>query len=132
MKEQYEANKAAKIGDEIKCPTCEKKFTKILYNTVFCGRGFDTTCKDKFHSAARNQKPERYYPITANSCRRFLLFDGDVMTKQWWAAFLVGTLKQSIVSDKSISYRVENVEIGIGKPEFGASLDLVFILKVEL
>ena len=128
MKKQYEANKAAKVGKEVKCPTCGTAFVKNREIRAFC----KSTCKDKFHSAARNHKPERYYPINANSCRRFLLFDGEVMPLRWWEAFLIGTLKQSIVSDKSISYRVEGVSIGTGYAAWGAPLELCFILKVEL
>ena len=126
MKEQYEINKAAKIGDELKCPTCGTAFVKPRKRggamKVFC----TSSCKDKFHSTARNHKPERYYPITVNSCVRFLLFDGEVMTKNWWEAFLIGTLKHPIVSNPSISYRVENVRI-----DTDDNGELVFILKVE-
>ena len=37
-KTQYEANKLAKVGTEIICPVCRKKFIKKSYQQVFCVR----------------------------------------------------------------------------------------------
>ena len=39
-------NKNAKVGAQMECPVCHKKFKKIQYSQAFCcGR-----CKDKFHN----------------------------------------------------------------------------------
>lgn len=35
---QYEANKNAKVGTEIICPVCRKKFIKNSYQQAFCVR----------------------------------------------------------------------------------------------
>ena len=40
----YKNNKSAKVGTEIECPTCHKRFIKKSYQQAFCCKD----CKDKF------------------------------------------------------------------------------------
>jgi hypothetical protein len=138
MNEQYQKNKAAKVGDQLIC-TCGEPFVKTHWAKAF----HTPACKDKFWNAENRGKyksksrlrkrcPEQYYEINPYWCSRRLLFDGEVMNKRWWGAFLIGTAKKSITSNKSISYRQEGVEIGVGNPEYGASGELVFIVKIEV
>ena len=66
---QYNANKAAKVGDEIVCPICGTTFKKVQWQQAFCcGK-----CKDdywnakgdrhkdpNYHSKYNQKHPERY------------------------------------------------------------------------
>jgi hypothetical protein len=52
--EQYQANKQAKVGEEIICPVCGKHFTKKQYSQAFCCG----ECKDRFW----NRKGDRHRP----------------------------------------------------------------------
>lgn len=54
---QYEANKGAKVGTEITCPICCKKFIKRQYSQAFCcGK-----CKDYYWNAKRDRHSVGYY-----------------------------------------------------------------------
>ena len=46
-KEQYLANKSAKVKDVLVCPICGSKFIKKQYSQAFCS----TRCKDRFWNA---------------------------------------------------------------------------------
>lgn len=48
MKKIYNLNKEAKVGDEIKCPSCKAKFIKKSYQQVFCKTKKGSKCKDKY------------------------------------------------------------------------------------
>lgn len=56
-KEQYKANKQAKVGEVIVCPICGKKFVKKQYSQAFCG----ADCKDKFWNAKKDRHRPGYY-----------------------------------------------------------------------
>ena len=53
----YETNKKAKVGDEIICPICFKKFIKRQYAQAFC----DTKCKDAYWNAKKDRHRTGYY-----------------------------------------------------------------------
>jgi hypothetical protein len=47
-KAQYKANKAAKVGDSCKCPSCNTVFTKTQHQQAFCKSKTGTVCKDAY------------------------------------------------------------------------------------
>jgi len=56
----YGRNKQAKVGEEIVCATCGKKFIKTHYQQAFCGqkgkknsKGKRTLCKDQYWNRVR-------------------------------------------------------------------------------
>ena len=51
----YKNNKSAKVGTEIECPTCHKRFIKKSYQQAFCCKD----CKDKFWN--RTRKSNGYF-----------------------------------------------------------------------
>lgn len=54
----YKANKEAKVGAEIECPSCHKVFTKEQYSQAFCcGK-----CKDAYHN---KRNPDRHLKTDA-------------------------------------------------------------------
>lgn len=46
---RYDINKSAKVGTEIICPVCGKRFIKKSYQQAFCS----TECKDKYWNHKR-------------------------------------------------------------------------------
>jgi predicted nucleic acid-binding Zn ribbon protein len=46
---RYDINKSAKVGTEIICPVCGKRFIKKSYQQAFCS----TECKDKYWNQKR-------------------------------------------------------------------------------
>ena len=54
---QYEANKDAKIGEEITCPICGTKFIKRQYSQAFCC----SKCKDGYWNAKGDRHRAGYY-----------------------------------------------------------------------
>lgn len=53
----YEANKNAKVGEDIVCPICHTTFKKRQYSQAFCcGR-----CKDAFWNAKGDRHSAGYY-----------------------------------------------------------------------
>ena len=51
----YKNNKSAKVGTEIECPVCHKRFIKKSYQQAFCCKD----CKDKFWN--RTRKSNGYF-----------------------------------------------------------------------
>lgn len=51
----YKNNKSAKVGTEIECPVCHKRFIKKSYQQAFCCG----ECKDKFWN--RTRKSNGYF-----------------------------------------------------------------------
>ena len=51
----YKNNKSAKVGTEVECPTCHKRFIKKSYQQAFCCKD----CKDKFWN--RTRKSNGYF-----------------------------------------------------------------------
>lgn len=49
---KYEANKAVKVGETIKCCCCGTSFVKKQYSQAFC----KTKCKDKFWNTVDKKK----------------------------------------------------------------------------
>lgn len=49
----YQANKAAKVGDDIECQSCHTTFRKSQYSQAFCC----VKCKDAFHN---KHNPDRH------------------------------------------------------------------------
>ena len=45
----YHDNKDARVGSQIECPVCHKKFKKVQYSQAFCS----LECKDRFWNANR-------------------------------------------------------------------------------
>ena len=54
---QYEANKAAKVGETIVCPICHEQFRKKSYQQAFCS----TKCKDDFWNNKKDRHKKGYY-----------------------------------------------------------------------
>lgn len=52
MKNQYEFNKNAKVGEMITCPSCGKEFKKKSYQQKFD----NTKCKDYYHNMTNFEK----------------------------------------------------------------------------
>ncbi len=50
LKDQYKANKKAKVGETINCasPVCNTQFTKTHYAQAFCKSQSGTKCKDAY------------------------------------------------------------------------------------
>ena len=64
----YEQNKAAKVGETIKCACCGKKFVKKQYSQAFCcGK-----CKDKYwnRKGDRHTNPNYYRNYNAEHPER--------------------------------------------------------------
>ena len=68
-KEQYNSNKAAKVGETIVCPVCGSTFVKKSYQQAFCcGKCKDAYWNKKgdrhknpnYHSEYNRAHPERY------------------------------------------------------------------------
>lgn len=56
IREQYKANKEAKVGAECTCPSCGTKFIKTNYQQAFCKTKSGTICKDKFWNTVDPKK----------------------------------------------------------------------------
>jgi hypothetical protein len=59
---QYEANKKAKVGTEIICPVCRKKFIKKNYQQAFCvrtDRKQKHRCKDIYWNSVSDVRRDR-------------------------------------------------------------------------
>ena len=56
IKERYKLNKAAKVGEEIVCPSCGHRFIKKSYQQVFCKTKTGTKCKDKYWNTVTPSK----------------------------------------------------------------------------
>lgn len=54
---QYEANKAAKVGEVIVCPICGDKIVKKSYQQAFCC----TRCKDAYWNGKKDRHKNGYY-----------------------------------------------------------------------
>lgn len=54
---QYEANKSAKVGEEIICPICSTKFIKRQYSQAFCC----SKCKETYWNAKGDRHSVGYY-----------------------------------------------------------------------
>lgn len=57
MKKQYQANKNAKVNEEIICPICGKHFVKTQWQQAFCS----STCKDTYHNKKGDRHKKGYY-----------------------------------------------------------------------
>ncbi len=56
-RQQYDANKAAKVGETIICPICGKSFEKKQWQQAFCCND----CKNKYWNAKRDRHRNGYY-----------------------------------------------------------------------
>ena len=56
IKERYKVNKAAKVGEQITCPSCGTVFTKTNYQQAFCKTKGGTKCKDKYWNTVDPKK----------------------------------------------------------------------------
>lgn len=56
IKQLYEKNKAAKVGETIICPGCSRKFKKEHYQQKFCKVLGKTVCKDKYWNTVDPRK----------------------------------------------------------------------------
>lgn len=56
IKQRYELNKAAKVGEYLVCPACGSKFEKTNYQQAFCKTKPKTMCKDKFWNTVTPNK----------------------------------------------------------------------------
>lgn len=56
MKDVYNKNKSAKIGQECNCPSCGSKFIKSNYQQSFCKSKPKTQCKDKYWNTVDPKK----------------------------------------------------------------------------
>jgi len=48
LREQYQLNKLAKVGEQCVCPSCKSPFEKEHYQQAFCKTRRKTVCKDKY------------------------------------------------------------------------------------
>jgi hypothetical protein len=55
-KKHYKANREAKMGQTIVCPSCGTVFVKTAYNQIFCKSKSGTICKDKYWNTVTPQK----------------------------------------------------------------------------
>jgi len=55
MNRRYSNAQVAKTGDDIQCPTCEKRMKKIPYNKIFCRK----VCKDRYWNLVDFKRTER-------------------------------------------------------------------------
>ena len=55
---------AAKVGEEIKCPSCGTKHTKTTYHSVFCKSKGGTVCKDNYWNNVDGAKRDNVTRIT--------------------------------------------------------------------
>jgi hypothetical protein len=56
IKERYNINKTASVGEELICPSCNSKFVKTNYQQVFCKTKTGTICKDKYWNTVTPNK----------------------------------------------------------------------------
>lgn len=56
LRDQYNKNKEAKIGETCICPSCKTSFTKQSYQQVFCKSKQGTKCKDKYWNTVTPEK----------------------------------------------------------------------------
>ena len=66
MKEKYESNKIARIGQTCLCPACGSPFIKSSYQQVFCKTKPKTTCKDYFWNVSDPKRSERMAKFITN------------------------------------------------------------------
>lgn len=62
LMDQYEENKAAKIGSVITCPVCSKRFVKRTKDHTFCSNGRQKkggNCKDTYWNTVDEGRRER-------------------------------------------------------------------------
>jgi len=71
IKQQYEANKLAKVNTQCKCPSCGTAFNKSSYQQVFCKSKNGTVCKDKYWNTVTPTKRNNKTRISPAS-RRWL------------------------------------------------------------
>lgn len=62
-KKQYNANKLAKVGDEIVCPICGTHFVKKQWQQAFCCN----SCKETFWNAKGDRHKDKNYYHNYNS-----------------------------------------------------------------
>ena len=67
MKEQYNINRLAKIGDSLKCPSCNSNFKKLSYNQIFCKTKVKTICKDHYWNTITPTKRNNQTRISSAS-----------------------------------------------------------------
>ena len=56
VKERYNINKSAKVGEELVCPSCCETFIKVSYQQAFCKTKPKTQCKDKYWNTVTPKK----------------------------------------------------------------------------
>jgi hypothetical protein len=69
IKERYNINKKAKVGEICICPSCGTSFKKTNYQQVFCKTKIGTICKDKYWNTVTSNKRNnktRISPANAN------------------------------------------------------------------
>lgn len=69
LKEQYKANKEAKVGDKCICPSCDTEFEKGNYQQAFCRTKRKTWCKDKYWNTVIFKKRNNTTRISPASAR---------------------------------------------------------------
>ena len=56
LKERYNLNKKAKVGETCVCPSCNTDFEKTNYQQAFCKSKGGTKCKDKYWNTVTPEK----------------------------------------------------------------------------
>jgi len=56
IKDKYNKNKNAKVGETCTCPSCNTSFVKESYQQVFCKSKGGTICKDKYWNTVTPSK----------------------------------------------------------------------------
>jgi len=56
LKERYNLNKSAKVGETCLCPSCCSEFIKTSYQQAFCKTKGGTKCKDRYWNTVTPNK----------------------------------------------------------------------------
>jgi hypothetical protein len=69
IRERYQVNKDASVGDECLCPSCDTRFIKDNYQQAFCKTKRKTKCKDGYWNKVTPNKRNNKTRISPASAR---------------------------------------------------------------
>lgn len=69
IRDQYNANKKAKVGEQCICPSCNSAFVKSNYQQAFCKSKSGTECKDKYWNTVTPSKRNNTTRISPANAR---------------------------------------------------------------
>ncbi len=82
LQELYTKAKKLKIGEEIKCPSCNTKHIKNNYQTIFCKSKGGTKCKDNYWNNVTPSKRNNTTRISPASARFMASDKGKMIINQ--------------------------------------------------